>query len=81
MGHIDIKIAFLNGDIDREVYVTHPMNLPRDMRSNAVYQLSKSLYGLHQSSLQWFTKLKNTLMELGYTNLIKDIHMISALWI
>ena len=28
MSHVDIKTAFLNGDIDREIYISHPVNLP-----------------------------------------------------
>lgn len=64
--HVDIKTAFLNGDIDREIYVKHPTNVPDEMRLVQNYQLLKSLYGLHQAPLQWFLKLKVTLNGFGY---------------
>lgn len=30
--HIDVRTAFLNGDIDREIYVRHPCNLSSESR-------------------------------------------------
>ena len=69
MRHKDIKTAFLNGDIDREIYLSHPVNIPPPMKSSNVYLLLKSIYGLHQASLQWSTKFRATLVKLGYTQL------------
>ncbi len=31
--HIDFKTAFLNGEMDRETYVSHPVNLPQQMQN------------------------------------------------
>ena len=56
---VDVKAAFLNGDIDRTVFVAHPTNLPPDMKQNTYYKLEKALYGLHQAPLQWFQKLRD----------------------
>ena len=50
---VDVKAALLNGDINREVFVSHPTNLP-DMMQNNYYKLRKALYGLHRAPLQWF---------------------------
>lgn len=69
MGHIDIETAFVNADVDRNIYVTHQINLSSDMKSNSVYHLLKNLYGIYQASLQWFTKLKGKLEEMGYNSL------------
>ena len=71
--HLDVKTAFLNGDIDRETYVSHPYNLPSHLKSGNYYKLDKALYGLRQAPLRWFVKLRDTLTkELGYKQLKSD---------
>jgi len=50
--------------LDEEVYMQMPKGIPHP--ENKVCRLKKSLYGLKQASTQWFSKLKNTLLSLGY---------------
>ena len=61
---IDIKSAFLNGDLDEEIYMEQPQGFIMD--KNKVYRLKKVLYGLKQASRQWFLKLTWALDQLGY---------------
>ena len=44
------------------------MQMPKGIPNpeNKVCRLKKLLYGLKQASRQWFTKLKDTLLSLGY---------------
>lgn len=71
--HIDVKAAFLNGDVDRDIYVRHPFNVPAELKSHTVYKLLKALYGLRQAPLQWFSKLEKVLtLELCYKQLQSD---------
>ena len=71
--HLDIKAAFLNGDIDRECYVSHPFNAPKDLQTNEYYLLKKTLYGLRQSAACWFIKLRYVMKNnLHYTQLKTD---------
>ncbi len=73
MRHIDVTAAFLNGDIDQELFVSHSVNLPIRMKSNAYYSLQKALYRLHQAPLQWYRTLGDALVqELGYVQLASD---------
>lgn len=47
---LDISNAFLNGDLDEEIYMTFPSSYTHKpgviLPPNAVYKLNKSLYGL-----------------------------------
>lgn len=44
--HLDVKTAFLNGDISEEVYVAQPKGYMKKGQERLVYKLSKALYGL-----------------------------------
>lgn len=48
---INVKVAFLNGEIDRPALFSHPSNL---LKQNYFYKLKKALYGLRLAPLQWF---------------------------
>lgn len=71
--HTDVKAAFLNGDIDRETYISHPVNLPPELMKDKYYILYKALYGLKQAPLQWFLKLRNSFCnDMKYVQLNSD---------
>lgn len=61
---MDAVSAFLQGDIDEEIYMTQPPLYEKDVR---VCLLQKSLYGLKQASRQWNKKLSTTLKNMDVT--------------
>nr|GEY37769.1 copia protein [Tanacetum cinerariifolium] len=50
---IDVKSAFLNSFISKEVYVVQPSRFIDFEKSNHVYKLKKALYGLKQAPKAW----------------------------
>ena len=72
---MDVKIAFLHGEIDQLIYVEMPRGYEEP---NMVCKLIKSLYGLKQSPRLWYERLAGFLLkELGLSRLHAD-HSIFA---
>ncbi|RVW26204.1 Retrovirus-related Pol polyprotein from transposon RE1 [Vitis vinifera] len=62
---MDVKNAFLNGDLSEEVYMQPLPGL--SVESNKVCHLRRALYGLKQAPRAWFAKFSSTIFHLGYT--------------
>jgi hypothetical protein len=65
--HLDVKSAFLNGDLLEEVFVEQPASFIKKGSEEKVLKLKRALYGLHQAPRAWNAKLDDTLIELGFT--------------
>lgn len=62
----DVKSAFLNGDLEEEVYVSQPPGFENWKEENKVYRLRKALYGLKQAPRAWYSKIDNFFHENGF---------------
>lgn len=62
---LDIKTAFLNGDLEEEVYVEQPPGFKQG-GPGVVCHLKKALYGLRQAPRAWHLTLKAELAKLGF---------------
>ena len=63
--HLDVKSAFLNGEILEEIYVKKPEGYEIPGKEHHVYKLRKALYVLKQAPRAWYSKLDKSLLELG----------------
>nr|GEY20533.1 retrovirus-related Pol polyprotein from transposon TNT 1-94 [Tanacetum cinerariifolium] len=70
VAQLDIDNAFLHGDHTKEIYMKIPQGYTKPHSKTSVCKLQTSLYGLKQSSRQWFLKLTTFLLRLG---LLKDV--------
>nr|GEZ45703.1 hypothetical protein [Tanacetum cinerariifolium] len=63
---MDVKSAFLYGEIDEEVYVTQPKGFEDPYNPKHVYRVVKALYGLHQAPRAWYARLSTFLLKHNY---------------
>ena len=60
---MDVKITFLNGFIDEEVYVKQPPSYEVSGHENKVYKLNKALYGLKQAPRAWYKRIDSYMIS------------------
>ncbi|KAH9314961.1 hypothetical protein KI387_023588, partial [Taxus chinensis] len=64
---MDVKSAFLNGDLEEEVYMTQPEGFRARGSEHLVCRLIKSLYGLKQAPRAWYIKIDKHLRDSSFT--------------
>lgn len=60
---LDVKTAFLNGDLHENVFMDQPEGFIIKGKENKVYKLNKSIYGLKQSAKCWYDKINTVLTK------------------
>ncbi|KAJ3474787.1 hypothetical protein NLI96_g12256 [Meripilus lineatus] len=68
---IDISQAFLNGELDVDIYMQQPEGFERGNPGDVV-RLVKGLYGLKQAGRLWNQKLHSVLLQMGFKCLKSD---------
>ena len=63
---MDVKTAFLNGELDYDIYMSQPEGFVNEDKPNYVCKLKRSIYGLKQSARCWNTILDEYLKSVGY---------------
>ncbi|GJZ46316.1 putative ribonuclease H-like domain-containing protein [Tanacetum coccineum] len=64
---MDVKTAFLNGNLREEVYVSQPDGFVDPDKPNYVYKLKKALYGLKQAPRVWYDMLSSFLISNDFS--------------
>lgn len=65
--HLDVTTAFLNGVLKENIYMSLPEGFANKSGGN-VLKLKRAIYGLKQSSLAWYERVKDCLSKLGFKN-------------
>ena len=63
---MDVKTAFLNGNLLEDVYMTQPEGFVDPKNAGKVCKLQKSIYGLKQASRSWNLRFDETVKQFGF---------------
>ncbi|KAD4385282.1 hypothetical protein E3N88_25450 [Mikania micrantha] len=63
---LDVKTAFLNGDLTEEIYIHQPDGFITRGNEEKVYRLRKALYGLKQAPRAWYSKIDGYFHRHGF---------------
>ena len=64
--HLDVKTAFLNGEIKEDIYITQPEGFEEKGKEDHILKLQKALYGLKQAPRAWNSNLNEVLLKKGF---------------
>lgn len=69
---MDVTTAFLNGELEQEIFMKQPQGFVADGQEHLVCRLKKSIYGLKQSSRCWNQVLDTQLKKMGFQQSTSD---------
>jgi len=72
---MDVKLAFLNGELEEEVYIEQPKVFLLTDKEKYFCRLNKALYGLKQAPRDWYTHLDRYLHQQGFKKGSADINL------
>ena len=69
---MDVKTAFLNGELDEEIYMDQPIGFEVKEQRRKVCHLKRSIYDLKQASRQWYFKFHKAIILIGFKMMEED---------
>jgi hypothetical protein len=72
---MDVKTTFLNGELDEEIYMVQPLGFEVQGHECKVCRLKRSIYGLKQSSRQWYLRFHDSITSFGF-EMIEEDHCV-----
>ncbi|KAE8705298.1 Mitogen-activated protein kinase kinase kinase YODA [Hibiscus syriacus] len=63
---MDVKTTFLHGNLEEQIYMRQLEGFTQPGNEHLVCRLKKSLYGLKQSSRQWYKRFNSYMIKIGY---------------
>ena len=70
---MDMKTAFINGNLYEDVYMAQPKSFVVEGQENFGCHLKKSIYGLKQASRQWYLKFDETIRKFVFKKMKRTI--------
>nr|GEX37117.1 retrovirus-related Pol polyprotein from transposon TNT 1-94 [Tanacetum cinerariifolium] len=77
ISQMDVKMAFLNGELKEEVYVSQPDGFVDQDNPSHVYNLKKALYGLKQALRAWYDMLSSFLISQHFSKGAVDLTLFT----
>ena len=74
---MDVKTAFLNGNLEEEIYMAQPIGFVTNGQEDKVCRLKRSIYGLKQSSRAWYFRFHEAITAFGLIMVSED-HCVSV---
>ena len=69
---MDVKTAFLHGDLEEEVYMEQLEGMKEPRKESWVCYMRKTLYGLMQAACAWNLRLHHAMLDIGYVRITAD---------
>jgi hypothetical protein len=63
---MDVKTVFLNGALQKNVYMAQPEGFAIEDKEHMGCRLKKSIYELKQASMQWYLKFDEVIKKFGF---------------
>ena len=70
---MDVKTTFFNGELDEKIYMAQPMGFEVQGHEHKMCHLKHSIYGLKQSSRQWYLRFHDSITSFGF-KMIEEYH-------
>ncbi|GJX98605.1 retrovirus-related pol polyprotein from transposon TNT 1-94 [Tanacetum coccineum] len=77
---MDVKTAFLNGELNEVVYVSQPEGFVDLEHPTHVYRLKKALYGIKQAPHVWYDKLSKYLISTRFMKGVKPKYQLADIF-
>ena len=77
---MDVSTAFLNGELDIDIYMRQPQGFKKRGKEHLVCKLKKSLYGLKQAPRIWYQLLHQFLLSNKFSRCYKEYCIYSKKW-
>ncbi|GJT86580.1 retrovirus-related pol polyprotein from transposon TNT 1-94 [Tanacetum coccineum] len=74
---MDVKTAFLNGELKEKVYVSQPEGFIDQDNPSHVYKLKKAMYGLKQAPHAWYDMLSSFLILQHFSKSAVDLTLFT----
>ena len=69
---MDVKTTFLNGELNEEIYMEQPVDFIIQGQERRVCRLNRSIYGLKQSSRQWYLRFHCVITSYNFIMINED---------
>src|SRR4051812_10184749 len=69
---MDVKTAFLNGNIEEELYMMQPEGFVDPRNAGKVCKLQRSIYGLKQASQSWNLRFDEVIKAFGFFQNVEE---------